>query len=145
MTTAEDWSQMTREPAPAGGFGARNGDAAWATLGYLGAILLSPIFLGPVIPLAAWLSRRDKTPFLRYHAARALNMSMSGLLYAICCGILGAMLALDTVGVALIVALPLLSLLWLVQLRYLIRGALAAQRGEPYELPAWICATFVSS
>jgi uncharacterized protein len=146
MTTAKDSNQMTREPAQAWdapSAGVRNGDAAWAMLGYLGAIFLSAIFLGPLIPLVIWLARRHKSPFLRYHTAHALNMSLTGLLYAICCGIIGVLLALDTITAALAVALPLLFVLWLALLKYLIRGALAAQRGEPYELPGWICATFV--
>lgn len=141
---------MTREPAPvwddrgAPGSAARGGDAAWAMLGYLGAIFLSTILLGPLIPLVIWLVRRDKSPFLRYHSARALNLTLTGLLYSLCCVIIGAMLALDTIYVALFAALPLLFILWLVLLKYLIRGAFAAQRGEPYELPGWICATFVT-
>jgi len=30
-------------------------------------------------------------------------------------------------------------------LRYLIRGAIAANRGERYEVPSWICARIVNS
>jgi len=141
---------MTTEPAQVWddrgtpGGAVRGGDAAWAMLGYLGAIFLSAILLGPFIPLVIWLVRRNKSPFLRYHAARALNLTLTGLLYALCCAIIGAMLALDTIYVTLFVALPLLFILWMVLLRYLIRGAFAAQRGEPYDLPGWICATFVS-
>ena len=30
--------------------------------------------------------------------------------------------------------------LWLIVLRYLIRGLGAANRGERYEVPGWICA-----
>jgi|SRR5579859_1503303 len=151
MNTAEDSNQMTREPArvwdsrdaPGPGGAARNSDASWAMLGYLGAIFLSAIFLGPLIPLLIWLGRRNKSPFLRYHASRAVNLSLTGLIYAVCCAIVGTLLALDQRGVALAVALPLLLILWIVLVRYLVRGALAAQRGEPYELPDWICATFV--
>lgn len=141
---------MTREPAPVWenrgtpASALRGGDAAWAMLGYLGAIFLSAILLGPLFPALIWLVRRDKSPFLRYHVSRALNLTLTGLLYAVSCAIVGGMLALDTVYVALFVAVPLLFILWLVLLKYLIRGALAAQRGEPYDLPGWICATFVS-
>jgi hypothetical protein len=105
-------------------------------LGYLGAI-----FLGPLIPLAIFWLRRNKSQFMRYHSARALNLSLTVLLYVVCCAILGGMLALDTVALALSVALPLVFLLWLAMLKYLIRGVGAAQRGEPYQVPSWICAT----
>jgi uncharacterized Tic20 family protein len=134
--------RMTREPVPdwaAEPAVARDADATWAMLGYLGAI-----FLGPLIPLAIFWLRRNKSQFMRYHSARAVNLSVTVLLYVICCAILGAMLALDSVALALVVALLLVFVLWLVMLKYLIRGVVAAQRGEPYQVPGWICATVVS-
>jgi uncharacterized Tic20 family protein len=133
---------MTREPVPdwaAEPAVARDADATWAMLGYLGAI-----FLGPLIPLAIFWLRRNKSQFMRYHSARAVNLSVTVLLYVVCCAILGAMLALDSVALALVVALLLVFVLWLVMLKYLIRGVGAAQRGEPYQVPGWICATVVS-
>jgi hypothetical protein len=44
---------------------------------------------------------------------------------------------------ALAVALPLVFALWLVMLKYLIRGVSAANRGEPFDVPGWLCATIV--
>ena len=134
--------QMTRDPAPDWATEAevaRDADVTWAMLGYLGAI-----FLGPLIPLLSFWLRRTKSPFMRYHGARALNLSLTVLLYVVCCVILGGMLALDSVALALAVALPLIFLLWLIMLKYVIRGVTAAQHGEPYQVPAWICATVVS-
>ena len=131
MTAREPAPDWAGEPAVA-----RDADATWAMLGYLGAI-----FLGPLIPLAIFWLRRNKSQFMRYHSARALNLSLTVLLYVVCCVILGGMLALDTVTLVLSVALPLVFLLWLAMLKYLIRGVGAAQRGEPYQVPSWICAT----
>lgn len=142
MPAAEDRTQMTSNPGqywesrfkrmtahdPA--------DATWAMLAYLGAI-----FLGPLIPLAVFLIRRNKSPFMRYHAARALNIAVTAALYLVCCAILGGMLALDTVTAALAVALPLVVLLWLTMLKYLIRGVAAAYRDEEFDVPGWLCAT----
>jgi hypothetical protein len=139
---ANNVERMTREPVPdwaAEPAVARDADATWAMLGYLGAI-----FLGPLIPLAIFWLRRNKSQFMRYHSARAVNLSVTVLLYVVCCAILGAMLALDSVALSLVVALLLVFLLWLVMLKYLIRGVSAAQRGEPYEVPGWICATVVT-
>lgn len=137
MTTAKDWDQMTGERATTAE-AVRDSDVTWAMLGYLGAI-----FLGPLIPLAVYLIRRRKSEFMRYHGARALNMSLTVLLYLVCCLILGALLALDTVTLSLAVAIPLVVILWLFMLKYLVRGAGAAQRGDSYEVPSWICATIV--
>ena len=61
-----------------------------------------------------------------------------------CCAILGGLLALDNITVALILGLGLTFLLWVTMLRYLIRGVIAANRGEKNEIPGWICARIVS-
>ena len=126
----QDWTPETEA--------VRDSDVTWAMLGYLGAI-----FLGPLIPLAVYLTQRKKSQFLHYHASRALNMALTVLLYLVCCLILGALLALDTITLSLIVAIPLVLVLWLFMLRYLVRGAGAAQRGESYEIPGWLCAIIV--
>lgn len=123
---------------PDGGQWARDGDVTWVTFGYLGAA-----FLGPVVPLAVYLLRGGKSPFLRYHAAAAANLSLTGVLYGLCCVIIGGLLALDSVTAALIIALPLAFGVWLLLLRNLIRGAVAASRGEELEVPTWICAPMV--
>ena len=110
-------------------------EAKPAMLGYVAAI-----FLGPLIPLVMYLIGRRKSPFRRFHAATAFNLSLTGLLYALCCMILAGLLLLDSLTVALVVAIPVALILWLTMLKYLIRGIGAANRGERYEVPAWICA-----
>lgn len=139
---------MTGKPAPeagaveagvAGEGAARDRDISSATFGYLGAIVL-----GPVVPAAVYLLRSRRSPFLRYHAAAAVNLSLTAALYAVCCLILGGLLMLDSITVALFVALPVALAIWASMLRYLIRGICAASRGEEYEVPDWICAHIVS-
>ena len=162
MTTADDTkgpttSEPTRSgPDPqsgrpdrsaAGPSGERQNGDAWAVaadatpaaFGYLGAI-----FLGPVIPLIVYAITARRSPLLRWHAATALNLSLSCLLYGLCCGILGGLLALDSIVVAIVIAVPLLLAVWLITLRYLLRGAAAANRGERYDIPSWICARIVT-
>jgi uncharacterized Tic20 family protein len=132
---------MTSKPASQADLArARDGDSDTmsATFGYLGAI-----FLGPVIPLAIYAIRSRRSPFMRYHAAAAVNLSLTAALYGLCCVILGGLLLLDSVTVALMVALPVALVIWVATLRYLIRGAVAANRGERSEAPDWICAHIV--
>jgi uncharacterized Tic20 family protein len=132
---------MTSKPASQADLArVRDGDSDTmsATFGYLGAI-----FLGPVIPLAVYALRSRRSPFMRYHAAAAVNLSLTAALYGLCCLILGGLLLLDSVTVALIVALPVALVIWVATLRYLIRGAVAANRGERSEAPGWICAHIV--
>jgi len=113
----------------------RDAEVKLAMFGYVGAIIL-----GPVIPLIIHAAGTRGRPFLRYHVARALNLTVSGLLYALCCLILGGLLLLDSLTVALVVAVPIGLGIWLIVLRYLIRGLGAANRGEQYQVPGWICA-----
>ena len=61
---------MTSKPASQADLArVADGDATSATFGYLGAI-----FLGPVIPLAVYVLRSRRSPFMRYHAAAAVNL-----------------------------------------------------------------------
>ena len=113
----------------------RDAEVRLAILGYLGAM-----FLGPVVPLIIYAGGSKRRPFLRYHAARALNLSVTGLLFGLCCLILGGLLLLDSLTVALAVTVPIGLALWGIVLTYLIRGLGAANRGERYEVPGWICA-----
>ena len=101
---------------------------------------LTAIFLGPPIPLVMYMIGQRRSPFRRFHAATALNLSLTGLMYALCCLILGGMLLLDSLTAALVVVIPIAAGLWLTLLKYLVRGFGAANRGERYDVPAWICA-----
>ena len=137
---AEPGPQAASSRAEAGVDGAphvRDTEVKLATFGYLGAMIL-----GPVIPLIIYMTGSTKRPFLRHHVAQALNLSVTGLLYGLCCLILGGLLVLDSLTVALAVAVPIGFGIWLTVLGYLIRGLSAAYRGERYEVPGWICAQF---
>lgn len=137
MTSKPTWTAPGVSPA-AGEPRVRDSDVTWATFGYLGAA-----FLGPVIPLIVYLVKGGKSPFLRYHAATAANLSLTGVLYGLCCVIIGGVLLLDSVTVALVIALPLGFSIWLLLLRNLIRGVIAASRGEEFEVASWICARLI--
>ena len=66
------------------------------------------------------------------------------MLYALCCLILGGLLLLDNITVALVVVFSVGFVIWVSMLRYLIGGVIAANRGERYEVPSWICARIVN-
>jgi uncharacterized Tic20 family protein len=118
----------------------RDGEVTSATFGYLGAIVL-----GPIIPLVVYALRARRSPFMRYHAATAVNLSLTGTLYGVCCLILGGLLLADSIAVALIVVIPVGFVIWVSMLRYLISGVTAANRGENVQVPGWICARFVNA
>jgi uncharacterized protein len=117
---------------------AEPGDERLATLSYLGVP-----FLGPLLPLGVYLLKGRASAYVRSHSAQALNLSITALLYTVCVLILGTMLALDSIVLALIVVVPLAVALWLTTLGYVIVAGSAANRGDYYPVPAWLCATIV--
>jgi uncharacterized Tic20 family protein len=98
-------------------------------------------FVSILAPLVVFVVRARSSDYVRQHATQALNLSITIALYNICAVIVAGMLALDAVGVALLVAVPAALVLWLVALAYLVRAATQASLGEFYQLPRWICAT----
>jgi uncharacterized Tic20 family protein len=107
-------------------------------LAYLGTIFF--LFLPPLI---IYLATMRQSPFVRRHAAQALNLWITAFLYTVSCLILGGLLALDTIGTALAVAIPLACLVWVSAVVYAIAGAVSASHGELRELPGWICSPMV--
>jgi hypothetical protein len=103
-----------------------------AVLGYLTV----PVFL---VPVAIYLTTLRGSGWARRHAAQAVNVWFTGLLYDLSAVIMGAMLALDSPPVALMVVAPLVAARWLVTLAYLASAARAAGRGAEYAFPAWLC------
>jgi uncharacterized membrane protein len=107
------------------------------TLGYLGVF-----FLGPVVPLALYLTRRS-SPFVRRHSAQALNVAITMLLYGVSGAIVGALLALDNVRNALLVMVPIAVVAWVIMALQLLQAAASSSRGGFRQLPGWICAPLV--
>ena len=112
--------------------------ARWAMLGYL-----TVPFFGFLVPLAIYLTSLRRSRWLRAHAAQAVNVWLTVLLYELSAAIIGAMLVLDSPRVALTVVVPLAAALWLTALAFLVRAAAAARRGEAYTFPRWLCTPMV--
>lgn len=115
------------------------GEELSGTIGYLGGIVT-----GPILPLIVYLAGRKGSGYVRSHAAQALNVTLTVLLYAVSGTIAGVLLSLDSSGTALAVMVPIAAVVWVIMVVYLVRGATAAVHGEFREIPAWICAPLVS-
>jgi uncharacterized Tic20 family protein len=115
-----------------------DGDEAWAMLAYMGVP-----FLSLLAPLTAYLARARDSQYVRRHAAQALNLAITVLLYDFCLIILSAILGVVRIGLALEIAGPLAVALWLSALYFLVRGAVRAGQGSFRPIPTWICATLV--
>jgi uncharacterized protein len=113
-------------------------DESLASLSYAGVIAG-----GPVVPLVVYLRVRHGSPFVRQHAAQALNVALTWLLYAVSGAIVGALLSFSTVRAALLVMVPLAVIGWLVMATYLVLAAAAAREGGFRRIPAWVCSTLV--
>ena len=135
--TGEHFAMPAREPAEGAG-PLEPGAEHRAALSYL-----SVPFLGPVVPLLMFLTRKRSSAFVRSHSVQALNLSITVLIYTFCALILGTMLTLDSTTVALLIVVPLVAVLWLVTLVYVIMAASRADRGEYFRIPSWLCATIL--
>jgi uncharacterized Tic20 family protein len=117
---------------------AEPGEQFLATVSYVGVLLL-----GPCVPLLVYLFPKRKSGYVRRHSAQALNLSVTALIYGICVLIVAAMLALDSIVVALAVAVPLAAALWLATLGYVIAACVSARQGGFRSIPGWLCAPIV--
>lgn len=122
------------DPSPLYGPAGGDDDRLWAMMSYLGVI-----FFAFLPPLAVYLAKRRESPYVRYHAAQALNLWLTVFLYAISFLIIGGVLALDNLSTALAIGLPLIAAAGTAMLWYAVRAALAANRGSLYRIPSWIC------
>jgi uncharacterized Tic20 family protein len=117
---------------PAGEFGPRGAsdDQLWALLAYLLAFVASI-----VAPLVIYLVKMNESRYVRYHAAQALNMGITLVIYSFVFTVVGIVLTIFTHGIALIVLVPLFIAVAIAHLVYLILAAVGANRGEVYRVP----------
>lgn len=109
--------------------------AMGAHLSALAGLLLGglPAFLGPLV---VWLIRRDaRDPFATDHAREALNFNLSVLIYAIVAAIGGVIVSIVTLGLALIVLLPLALVAFVGYVVVTVMATTAASRGDRYAYP----------
>lgn len=106
----------------------------WALAAHLSA-LASLVFGLPFMgPLIVYLVKKDN-PFVRRHAAEALNFNLSVMLYGFVLGVVTFVLVFVLVGFFLIPLLIALGAAWFV---FVIVAAVAASRGEEYRYPLTI-------
>ena len=85
------------------------------------------IFEGP-LDLLLYLIKKDESPYVRHHAAEALNFQLSVIIYAI----VSMILILVLIGILLILAVAIGALV------FTIIAAIAASNGEEYRYPLTI-------
>jgi uncharacterized Tic20 family protein len=128
------------QPESPQGYGPRgpSDDQTWALLAYLLGLVASII-----APLVIYLVKRNESRYVRYHAAQALNLGLTGLIYAVAAVVIGILLALATHGLGFILMVLVLLAIGIAHLVYLIMGAVKAYQGQPFQIPAFLCLPMV--
>jgi uncharacterized protein len=122
-------------PPPSGGFGDERSWAAAAHWSALVAAFVALAFLGPLVVL---LAKGNESPWIRRNAVESLNFQLSMLIYGIAGTIIGIVLIVATLGIGILLILPLalaFSAFWLI---ITIIAAMKTSNGEDYRYPLTI-------
>lgn len=112
----------------------------WAMLAHIIAAIASVLSGGTiafVAPLAIWLIYKDRSALVAYHGKQNLNLQITNLVFLAAAVVIGVV----TLGIGLIITLPLWGLYALYVLIISIVAGVKAYNGEYYPIPLMI--TFV--
>lgn len=119
---------------PAGPNVMRDDSRGWALAAHLSAPVSMVVAMAFIGPLIVYLVKKDD-PYVRRHAAEALNFNLSFLLYAIVLGLVTIVGLLVLVGILLLPLFVGLAIAWIVLICI---AAVKAGRGEDYRYPLTI-------
>ncbi len=115
-------------------------DRQWAAGAHVAALTLALVtswfagIAGALGALAIWMLVRDKSEFAAEHAKEALNFNLSMFIYAA----ITIALVIFTLGLGIVVALPIWAVLALVWLVCSLIAAFKAYDGQQYRYPLTI-------
>jgi uncharacterized Tic20 family protein len=115
-----------------------NDERTWAAAAHWSALVAAFVALAFLGPLVVMLAKGNDSPVVRRQAVESLNWQLSTLIYGFVGGILAVVVAVVTLGIGLLVIIPLFlafSVFWLVMT---IIGAVKASNGEDYRYPVTI-------
>ena len=123
------------QPAAAGAMSGQE-QRNWAMGAHLSALVLA-LFGGLAVigPLVVYLIKKDEDTFVAEHSREALNFQLTWLIGGFVFGLLAVIGALLTIGIGLIVIVPLGIGLFVAWLVFTIKAGMAASRGEYYRYP----------
>ena len=87
--------------------------------------------MGFIAPLLIMLTIGNESPFVRKHAVESLNFQISLLIY----GAAALLFSIVTIGLGLIIVIPVGIAAVVAALVFLIQGSIAAANGEDYRYP----------
>ena len=115
-------------------------DRQWAAGAHVAALLAAMLtslwagVAGAIAALVVWMLVRDKSAFATEHAKEAVNFNLSMFIYAA----IAVLLVVFTLGIRLIVALPMWVVLALAWIVCTLLAAFKAYDGQPYRYPITI-------
>ena len=115
-------------------------DRQWAAGAHVAALLAAMLtslwagVAGAIAALVVWMLVRDKSAFASEHAKEAVNFNLSMFIYAA----IAVLLVVFTLGIGLIVALPMWLVLALAWIVCTLLAAFKAYDGQPYRYPITI-------
>lgn len=101
-------------------------------------IHLLAIFTSWLGPLILWLVRKDQSPFIDHHGKEALNFQITYTIVAFGVGLVGMVLGIVTMGVGILLLIPLWLVMFVFVLIWEIQACVSASRGEWYHYPCTI-------
>jgi uncharacterized Tic20 family protein len=113
-------------------------ERTWSILAHLSVLVWPITGLVPVAPLIIWLVFKDRSPRVGFHALQSLWYQLAWLVIFIVAGFFGIILTLVTLGLALIVLVPLAFLTPVFGLIPIVHGCYAAYKvnqGIDYRYP----------
>jgi uncharacterized Tic20 family protein len=118
------------------GYGPRGAsdDHLWALLAYVLALVASII-----APLVIYLVKMSESRYVRFHAAQALNMGLTALIYSVAIVIVAIPIAIVTHGFGILLIFLAFLALGIAHLVYLILGAVRSNQGQLFQVPTIIC------
>jgi uncharacterized Tic20 family protein len=121
-------------PQPYGRPMSAQDERTWGLVGHLSWLAASLVALPFLGPLVVFLVFKDRSRFVREHAAEALNMNIALIVYSIVLSIAFAVVTVLTLGLGFLL-FYLLAVPYVVYLVFSILGAIAASQGRAYRYP----------
>ena len=125
-------------PYPPGPGMQPNDERTWAGAAHWSALVAAFVALAFLGPLVVMIARGNQSAYVRHHAVESLNFQLSVLIYGFAGGMLAVVGAIATLGLALLLIIPLalaFAASWLV---VTIIAAVKAGNGEDYRYPLTI-------
>ena len=130
---------MTDPPPPPPGYSddatTSEEDRTWAMAAHIGALVTAWFALGLIAPLVVLLVRGGSSDFVRRHAVESLNFQISLLVYSLIGSVVGLILTILTLGVGLLVIVPIVLGIALIALIVVVQAGVKANRGEDFRYP----------